>query len=35
MYGNIAGEGWLEDYMVNREGQNTGRNYIIDFLEER
>lgn len=23
---------WLEDY---REGQNTGRNYIIDFLEER
>ncbi|WP_353270429.1 hypothetical protein [Wolbachia endosymbiont (group A) of Myopa testacea] len=26
---------WLEDYMVNREGQSTGGNYIIDSLEKQ
>ncbi|WP_353288617.1 hypothetical protein [Wolbachia endosymbiont (group A) of Pogonocherus hispidulus] len=26
---------FLEYYMVNREGQNTGDDYIIDFLEEQ
>ncbi|MFP3026446.1 MAG: hypothetical protein ACEY3L_09470 [Wolbachia sp.] len=26
---------WLKGYVVNREGKNTGDNYIIAFLEER
>ncbi|WP_353277466.1 hypothetical protein [Wolbachia endosymbiont (group A) of Agelastica alni] len=26
---------WLEDHMVNGEGQNTGDNYIIDSLERQ
>lgn len=26
---------WLEDCMVNKEGQNTGGNYMLDSLEKR